>query len=493
MSSSSRLLDLPTAILSDILWTAWEVMPLVEWLNLKAVSHIFFEEIEHLMVVHEPLHKEKMPRLKRDAKHASEMPPKQYARYLYNKVMRFSDGSVACFSQLVHCAATKLLQHEENHGMLSTVGINSKQRYNEIMYLLCEACALDSNQSGCCERPLSWDLVSFDTLTASEEALAVAAGAAYLGIENFDYSHDLVRIERHANELLPLRCIDSYGERRPANYFRGVLPAACKGGNTNIVRLLLDNGHVPDRWCRSQAICQGHLEIVKILSQPGKLPPVDRWYRQHIEREVMIAFEQGHSDIVNFLLPAREAIPEYVDEFRGSAICEAARNGHINLVRQVLDMGWDPESLGGYHHISVLENACRCGRPEIVALLLERGAKPHSRSRTAPMAEAGVSGHLGIMQQLLRAGVDVNQYHGQWLFQPCVYGRLNAVRFLFENGYKIPQDVTFWVDMAITRAERGGYSSIVEFLTNHGADLNRSKEALTPGKEIPIGVYFHAH
>ncbi len=88
-----------------------------------------------------------------------------------------------------------------------------------------------------------------------------------------------------------------------------------------------------------------------------------------------------------------------------SALAHAARNGHVALVQQLLDMGADP-NMTGDEQWTALHLAAHGGHGNVVRLLLARGADVNARMRegwTAWMLAAR-EGHVAVAQMLRDAG-----------------------------------------------------------------------------------------
>src|SRR5215208_5818768 len=120
-------------------------------------------------------------------------------------------------------------------------------------------------------------------------------------------------------------------------------------------------------------------------------------------RPALQALYEGDTERALELLPPDEALSTY----------EAAIFGRVERLRQLLDE--DPARAGEISPdgFSPLHGAIYGGRPEAVALLLERGADPNLRStgtiaRVPPLGTAAFVRRPDLAELLLDAGADVN-------------------------------------------------------------------------------------
>ena len=71
-------------------------------------------------------------------------------------------------------------------------------------------------------------------------------------------------------------------------------------------------------------------------------------------------------------------LPGTNGEDRHLALALAAQFGHVEIVRQLLDAGENPNRynpVGGHSHTTPLHQAAGAGHGELVRLLIERGAR----------------------------------------------------------------------------------------------------------------------
>jgi len=246
------------------------------------------------------------------------------------------------------------------------------------------------------------------------------------------------------------------------------LSTAVWKGHTNIVRLLLDAGANTEVGAGKdaygtplhQACYRGNLELVTLLLNRGaNLHAVDNT----AETPICFAAGEGHLDVVRYLLE-RGADPTKGDPlFRavnaghievakrlldagaevGRSLHEAAEEGDLPLVRLLLQYPVDP-SLRGESRRTALDKAARCrgSAPvetycRIVDLLLDHGFDLHARSYNGCQA-IHLASDVRMIARLLNRGADVNARTTNKAVTPlhlaCRARDADRVRFLLDHG-----------------------------------------------------------
>jgi ankyrin repeat protein len=126
--------------------------------------------------------------------------------------------------------------------------------------------------------------------------------------------------------------------------------------------------------------------------------------------------------------------------FQESALHDAVRNGDPKTIQMLLDKGADVNSKDKFG-FTPLDTAVGKfeSNPEIVKLLLEKGAKPglSSRASEAPLCDAIPYSSVKVMEALIQGGQDINQDgpNGDTpLCKAIRYCKKDLVSFLLEKG-----------------------------------------------------------
>ncbi len=138
----------------------------------------------------------------------------------------------------------------------------------------------------------------------------------------------------------------------------GSVPRECRVQRP-LIDLLCDNGADPETAIEAAAL-HGEVDSVKALLERGAAI------------DLPVAAMLGRTDDARLLLPAASA------EDRHLALSLAADNGHVEIVRMLLDAGEDPDRynpVGGHSHTTPLHQAAGAGHEEVVRLLVEHGAR----------------------------------------------------------------------------------------------------------------------
>jgi ankyrin repeat protein len=182
----------------------------------------------------------------------------------------------------------------------------------------------------------------------------------------------------------------------------------------------------------------------------------------------------------------------------------ASLNGSATIVRTLLDAGADPNRalLLGETPVMV---AARSGNPEVVELLLARGANVNARAardQTALMW-AVAQRHPAVVKVLLAHGADLHARTAAWsqvmavpphglleynrsiphggdtaLMFAAREGDLESARLLVAAGARV-DDADAWGVSATVLAAHAGYTELVDFLLEKGADANSGAAGFT--------------
>ncbi|XP_025088750.1 serine/threonine-protein phosphatase 6 regulatory ankyrin repeat subunit C-like [Pomacea canaliculata] len=242
-----------------------------------------------------------------------------------------------------------------------------------------------------------------------------------------------------------------------------LLHAACDLGNLQVVNILLkhganpcalnSNGNTP-LWL---AVCQGHLEVVKILLQ--------------------------------YYIKSSSCSEQSIDS--PSALYAAAYYNHMAIAELLIKAGADVNKRNSKGK-TALHAACTNENFPLVNLLLEKGALVNAGSVfiATPIHEAVLKGNPEIVQRLIAAGADVNMVcreqdilglEGSPLHVAVSGGNKEMISVLC-SGQGVDVNVrNFHGQTPLVVAIVSGFVSCVHELLENGADVNRpSSSGLLP-------------
>ena len=276
------------------------------------------------------------------------------------------------------------------------------------------------------------------------------------------------------------------------------LHAACFGGYTSIVELLLDHGADPKLGPKSAleyAILADHEDIAMLLLD-GRFEVSNQGEYDSI---LQLAAETGFADVVQLLqkkyaslygaLGSSRCRAVEVAIFKGrigvverymqklsdpicdmpkDAIATAALGGQDAMIKNLVDQGLDLDQEGVLG--TPLRAASIMCHESTVRLLLRLGASLHvSGSLGQPLQAAAMRGHESITRVLLSHGADVNSdggLYGTALQAAAHRGHPKVVGILLDAGADVHRD-GFSRD-AFHAASEGGHEGIIRLLLERG-------------------------
>jgi ankyrin repeat protein len=154
------------------------------------------------------------------------------------------------------------------------------------------------------------------------------------------------------------------------------------------------------------------------------------------------------------------------------ALVEAAREGDLAGVRELLEMGTEPDRPVAY--AAALAHAARRGHTQVVELLLNSGADIEGGNGLSPLTCAAYKGQDEIVRLLIDRGADIEADTGGTgtaLFQAADEGHPSTVRLLLDLGAAVDAKTEKRATPLLV-ATAGGHFDIVVQLIEAGADLN---------------------
>lgn len=200
------------------------------------------------------------------------------------------------------------------------------------------------------------------------------------------------------------------------------------------------------------------------------------------------AARYGHADLVRLLIDEAADVNNTGSD--GSALQIAAGRGHSRVVQTLLEYGADPnldvqgEGMGyrsiNPHSGSALHRAAAIGNSSVVKMLLEFKADPNIRdySKGTALHQAVIKGHEEVCDILLTSGADVDLSDSSGrtaLQQAAAYGQASIAQLLIKHGADVnAQD--FCGGVALQRAATNGDLAITRLLLIHGGYPDMAKQ-----------------
>jgi ankyrin repeat protein len=209
---------------------------------------------------------------------------------------------------------------------------------------------------------------------------------------------------------------------------RTPLCAACRKNRPDVVKILLSNGADPDL--------------------PGPQLPILAFLRNPACLELLIS-----------------AVAD-IHTYKGLMELATFYNS-IESVNLLLDAGVDPNEKhqGVYTPITT---SIRDNRPEILSLLLSRGANPNLKGQDEPLMMA--TRRPELLKQLLTSGADLARCKGV-MEMAVFYNSIESIKLLIDAGVD-PNDKKDGIYTPLTTAIRDNHPDILTLLLSHGADPN---------------------
>ena len=286
------------------------------------------------------------------------------------------------------------------------------------------------------------------------------------------------------------------------------LQIASKNGDIAMVQALLNAGADVNRkggrfgTALVSACHYKQTSVVAALLNHDADPNIQGCWK--CDNALQTACEQNNAHIVLLLLE-HEANPNLHGGYYGSALHAAFSKGNITNVRSLLAKGANVRYKGGEFH-SVLHAAVESGNEVAVRLALDCGLSPNEKGGwfTYPLllATAVETCPDSIVRLLLEEGADPNlEREGDGtiahIFRTPLQhaASISKASMLIDAGAKV-NTVSGWLGTALHVAIYAGgkqQSSMIKFLTEHGADVNKVAEnGVSPlcyaGREGDLGA-----
>lgn len=291
------------------------------------------------------------------------------------------------------------------------------------------------------------------------------------------------------------------------------LIAASDSGYAEVVELLLAHGADPNNEVYSSlgsslttASRRNHIEVVRQLINGGADPNIYHFKPPDVN-PLEAASSRGYRDCVALMLPKatrktallgleqaynaradRDMLKTFIELFPDAVLNYAAALGYEDLVAELLDRGAKPETTlyrsahteNNALKASALVEACAEGYLAIAKQLINRGADVNAREQSEEwsnqsyaLATAAREGNVEMVKLLLTHGADVNANgnYGPALQIAAYKGRREIVQILIEHGASL-EDGTGSYGGPVQAAVLGDHVDILELILAAGADVN---------------------
>jgi ankyrin repeat protein len=193
----------------------------------------------------------------------------------------------------------------------------------------------------------------------------------------------------------------------------------------------------------------------------------------------------GHTDVVQMLLENGAIVSTHEPTHQSTALFAAAACGDSEVVNMLLGMGADPNAEGGEYE-SPLEAAAHGRHEEVSRLLLQNGAcrdpkKPSGPDTAESALHLAVQGDHDAVASLLLDWRSVNPSSKDdtgitSLMNAAYRGDDSIMQLLLDKGADI-RAIALFGSTALMMAAEGGHEPAVHLLLTYGADLASTNQS----------------
>ncbi|XP_037085829.1 ankyrin repeat domain-containing protein 17-like [Pollicipes pollicipes] len=219
---------------------------------------------------------------------------------------------------------------------------------------------------------------------------------------------------------------------------------------------------------------------------------VNRAWFSGQQSPLAIACSRGNFELVCLLLDCN-AVLEHTDAAGFTPLMMACGAGHPDIVQLLLYRGANPRHQSSSSLETPLLQACFGGHHEVVRILIQMGVHLEQRNLydNTPLMLAAARGSVGTIRLLLRAGVNINSRLSSRLditplMMAACHGHLDVVRYLLRRGCDITAQMRGGKGTALTVACLKGHADVVGLLLLYGANpchlakFGRGQTKMTP-------------
>jgi ankyrin repeat protein/beta-lactamase regulating signal transducer with metallopeptidase domain len=302
---------------------------------------------------------------------------------------------------------------------------------------------------------VAWRKLCLEGERACDDAVLQSA-------ENTDYAQQLVTLAKRL----------SSGEGAP------VLSMANRSDLSVRVHAVLDGNQLRGRAGRATVAASVAMAAIGVvLVAPLSVVAVERASNSSLDsreepKAVTVSSQEKGAEerrIVSKLRRSR------VSRELGEALVNAAEEGDIDLVKEILASGFDVNTVVEGDGTALI-GAARGGQLDMIRLLIEAGAKPDiiANGDGSPLISAARGGYAEIVTTLLGQGANIDlgvPGDGNPLIMAAGEGQVEIVKLLLDRGANI-EEVVPGDENPLIHACEGGHLEVVKVLLARGANIN---------------------
>ena len=275
-------------------------------------------------------------------------------------------------------------------------------------------------------------------------------------------------------------CVNAIGGK-----FGHPVHAACFGGHTDVVDLLLEHGANPKLGNRSAleyALLGDHEDIALLLLKSKKFDVSDQRAYDSIVQQ---AAEAGFSEVVQSLQKEYATLYGDLGSSRCRAVDVAIFKGRTRVIERHMQKLGDPRTEMPKDAIAT---AALGGQDSMISLLVDQGLDLNEEGTFGtPIRSASIMCHESTVRLLLRLGANLHIIgsFGEPLQAAAMRGHESITRDLLSHGANVNSKGGLY-GTALQAAAHRGHQKIVEILLDAGADVHEdgfSRDALHAASE----------
>jgi ankyrin repeat protein len=292
-------------------------------------------------------------------------------------------------------------------------------------------------------------------------------------IDIIEIDEDQIRAKNHICCEIPLIFAAANGHYEVVKYLKEkgadirsnddlAFRCAAKGGYLEVVEYLVELGadiHAGDNSCALKKAAEyGHYEVVKYLYETAGFY-VGEGFGRCKSDALNLACINGDIQTVHYLRFEAEASLQF------ETVLNAAKNGHLQLVKEFIDDGANVRKFDDY----ALHWACGNGHFEMVKYLIEEVGANIESNRHFTVEQAAQYGHLEILKYLCEKKNANFKCNNNYPLRVAAWnGHLEVVKYLHEKG----ADIRSRNNYALRYSIENGHLPVVKYLIQAGVEIN---------------------